>query len=252
MRPFEIAPEFISDDNRVRRTRNPVTAEQMHNKHEALLPKEYVQDRRILDLGCGIGASGHWALSFGAAHYVGVEMQKSYADTARKLLNKYHPEKATIYNESLDTWLTHRAEHFDVVLLLASLHFFTDYYTILKSVCARTDILLVEELRPDPRLFHPETAGVQFLENQTLNLADEDASAIGRGVKITPSGLTFILKDFGFSSAEMLVPRPITMSRDVYAPGSERYLMRFYKTASRATSLGSSTEDLTSHPRKPW
>jgi len=252
MRPFEIAPEFIEEDNRVRRTRNPVTAEQMHNKHEALLPEEYAKNRRILDLGCGIGASGHWGLSFGAAHYVGVEMQQTYADTARKLLNRYHPEKSTIYNESLDTWLTHNTEHFDVILLLASLHFFTDYYTILRSACARTDILLVEESRPDPRLFHPQTAGVQFLENQTLNLADEDSSAIGRGVKISPTGLAFILKDFGFSYAEMLVPKPITMSRDVYAPGNERYLMRFHRDEQHATPHRGFAEDLTIHPRKPW
>ena len=85
---FETAPEFVDEDNRQFRTHNPVTKEQMRNKHEVLFPEHLIKGKTVLDLGSCLGATGHWCLSHGAAHYTGVEVQKEYAALAAKLLDE--------------------------------------------------------------------------------------------------------------------------------------------------------------------
>ncbi len=119
MNCFDSAPEFIEEDNRRLRVRNPVSKQQMCNKHTALLPEEFVRGKSVLDLGCCMGTTGHWCLSHGATHYTGIEFQAEYAQKAERLLNHYHPGQSTIHQTAIEKWLAQPdLPTFDVVCLL--------------------------------------------------------------------------------------------------------------------------------------
>jgi hypothetical protein len=228
---FASAPEFLEWDNRQRRVSNPVSKELMEHKHEAMFPAELIAGKSILDLGCALGATGHWCLSQGAASYTGVEGQQEYARKAQELLERYHPGKARIENVAIEDFLAKSTETFDIVSVLGVLYVFTDYYSILKAICAHAkERVVIESQYPFGKHFRPGFTGAQFLDNQDINMADQDASLSGRGTRISPLGLIFLMKDFGFESKEgQLYPKPIS-GTDVYNSMSvlgPRFLLRF-------------------------
>jgi len=49
--PFYIYSEFISKDNRINRVVNPITAEVLTKKHNAILPPDFIRNKTVLDLG---------------------------------------------------------------------------------------------------------------------------------------------------------------------------------------------------------
>jgi SAM-dependent methyltransferase len=257
MSPFDAAPEFVEWDNRQFRPHNPVTQEQMHNKHEVLFPASLVRDKTILDLGCALGTTGHWCLSHGATRYSGVETQNTSAEKARELLEKYHPGESEIIQNSIQTYLEGPSETFDIVSALGVLYVFTDYYSILKNMCARArETVTLECIYPYGFRFREDFMGVQFLNNSDINLADENASLVGRGARISPSGLQFIMKDFGFESKEgQLRPAPITGSTDVYNSMNvrgPRFLMRFTRTGSAHMNLSQDLAGKRTGKRTQW
>jgi hypothetical protein len=238
---FEDAPEFIEEDNRRFRPRNPVSFEQMTNKHEALLPRKIVEGKTVLDLGCCMGATGHWVLSQGAVHYTGIEFQKEYAESAQRLLNKYHPGKAEIHQTSIEKWLMKPdLPMYDVVCLLGVIYSFVDYFLILKLSTAITgSTICFEAIYADILKKHPNFCGVRFMDDQTINLARENNSLVGRGTRISPKGMHWLMREFGFVSYEdVILPKPITNGPDVYNRDikemddttPKRYLMRFIRT----------------------
>lgn len=257
MRPFDAAPEFVEWDNRKHRTISPVTKEQMHNKHEVLFPETLVHGKTILDLGCALGTTGHWCLSHGASRYTGVEAQATNAEKARKLLGTYHPNSFDVVEDSIESYLEKSSETFDVVAALGVLYVFTDYYSILKKIAAKArEVIVIESLYPFGRRFKPFFNGVQFRDDQDINLADENASLVGRGTRISPSGFQFIMKDFGFESTEgQLYPRPITGSIDVYNTMDTigpRFLLRFTKSGSFSINLSQDLTNKRAGARDEW
>lgn len=239
---------------------NPVSKEQMENKHEVMLPPSILQGRTVLDLGCCLGATGHWSLSNGAVHYTGVEVQKTYADTARTLMAKYHPHTATIVQTSIEDFLATNTKQYDIVVVLGVLYVFTDYYSILKKItdCARESVV-IESLYPNRKIFNDDFCGVQFFNNQRINLADEEASLYGRGTRLSPKGLTWVMKEFAFESYEgLLVPKPINDGHDVYRitedPKDEwlRFLLRFHRVAKAKINLSKDLQGAKKGGKASW
>lgn len=201
MSVFASAPEFIERDNRTRRTYNPVSAEQMEAKHEALLPESLVSGKSILDIGCGIAATGHWVLSRGATAYIGVEPQAEYASTAELLLEKYHPKRSRIYTQSAQEYFSKDNEPADIVCLFGVLHAFTNPLSLLNAIAPHAkQSIVIEELYANH--ISPNFCGLEFAESEGMNLATQDASLIGRGVRISPKGLAFMLAEVGFVAEE--------------------------------------------------
>jgi hypothetical protein len=241
---FAAAPEFIDEDNRRFRHWNPVTKLQMTAKHGTLLPEALVRGKTVLDLGCCLGATGHWCLFHGASHYTGVEFQPEYAEGARRLLNRYHPDKTVIHQTSIEKFLSHPGTApFDIVCLLGVIYVFTDYYSILKSSAALAKSTIVIEgghANPDP-----EFCGVKFRDKQPVNLATIKGSFSGRGTKISPKGLEWLMEEFGFVSREGLLYPPVVPDvPDIYHRPPEEwgtqhahYLMRFERTGVSAQSV---------------
>ena len=257
---FDDAPEFIELDNRQFRLLSAVTKEQMENKHEVLFPRSLVEGRTILDLGCCLGATGHWCLSEGATHYTGVEVQETYATAARMLMSKYHPNDAIIIESSIEDFLATNTQQYDVVAILGVIYVFTDYYSILKKI---TDIaresVVVESLYPDRDIFDEDFCGVQFFKHQRINLADENASLYGRGTRISPKGLKWVMRDFAFESFEgLLIPRPILGTADVYTvtPDTKgewmRFLIRFKRIIHAKISLSQDLQGEKKGGRASW
>ena len=252
MNCYETAPEFIDEDNRRFRARNPISMQQMHNKHEALLPEEVVHGKSILDLGCCLGATGHWCLSHGATRETGIELQSEYAQIAEKLLNKYHSGKFAIKQMAIEEWLKQPDKpSFDVVCLLGVMYAFVDYYSILKLVASLTgSTLVIESSYFDALKKRPTFCGVAFMDDQPINLASETSSLVGRGTRVSPKGFEWLMKAFGFVSNEgIILPEPIAGTPDIYNRPLEllgetypiRFLMRFIKTDASVHSL---SEDL--------
>ena len=86
---FEKAPEFIEQDVRKWRDYIPINRLSLTTKCEALLPKTLIEGKTVLDLGSCLGAMGHWALSYGAKSYHGVEVQDKFVDQSRILLKRW-------------------------------------------------------------------------------------------------------------------------------------------------------------------
>ena len=245
---FDYAPEFIEEDNRRFRTKNPVSREQMAAKHEVLLPPHLLAGASVLDLGCCLGATGHWVLSHGAAQYTGVEMQESYASGARRLLDRYHPGKAIIDRKPIDAWLYNAAPgtRYDIVCLLGVIYAFADYFSVLsRSAALSNRLVAIEALYPGGKLRNPHFCGVQFVDKQPINLADQKASLLGRGTRISPKGMSWLMTGFGFAAPDgLLFPRPIVGTPDVYnreldsdSKEPVRYLMRFARHDSAADDV---------------
>jgi len=256
MNPFEAAPEFVGWDNRQSRPHSPVSVQQMLHKHEVLFPASLVRDKTVLDIGSALGATGHWCLSMGARAYTGLETQETYAERSRELMQKYHPGKSTIIRKPIETYFSEDTEVFDIVSLLGVLYVFVDYYSILKDVCARArETIVIESLYPFGSYFRKGFTGVQFLE-QDINLAGENSSLQGRGTRISPAGLQFIMRDFGFESKEgQLYPKPITESLDVYNSMKvigPRFLLRFTRTGAPEKNLSQDLSGEQTGTKKPW
>lgn len=248
MNCFETAPEFIDEDNRQFRARNPISKEQMAAKHSVLMPESLVKGKTILDLGCCMGATGHWVLSHGATHYTGIEFQSEYAQSAQRLNNKYHPGKATIHCAAIEEWLSQpNLPTFDIVCILGVMYAFVDYFSILKLSTAITrSHLIVEGLYSGIAKEYPHFCGVQFVDDQTINLATEHGSLLGRGARVLPKGMEWLMLEFGFKSKEGLLYPPLIAdipdiyNRPLHQLGKRhpvRYLMRFERTPLKAQSL---------------
>jgi SAM-dependent methyltransferase len=241
MNPFDEAPEFVGEDNRQNRVFNPVTRQQMHNKHEVLFPSSLIRGKTILDLGCALGATGHWCLSNGATKYTGIEAQETYAKKARTLLDKYHANKFEVIQNSIESYLESTRETFDIVAVLGVLYVFTDYYSILRKITSvARETVIVESMYPPIAITNPHFSGVEFISYQHINLADENASLEGRGSRLSPKGFGFIMEEFGFVTEGLISPRKITESVDVYNRfdvAGPRFLLNFSRKKQAQTSL---------------
>lgn len=257
--PFKKAPEFVDEDNRLRRTFSPISLEQMHNKHEVLFPAEVVEGKRVLDLGCCLGATGHWCLSLGAKSYTGVEVQKEYAEIGQQLMQQYHPGKGEIVRMGIEEFLEHPPQQsYDVIAMLGVIYVFTDYYSVLKKISLlSTETIVIEGLCHNIVRLGADFCGVEFTDAQLINLADQDASLIGRGTRISPAGLRWLMEELGFISQEgLLYPKQITSIPDIYNPQHGRpplrYLLRFMRSKTNAPALSRDLQGGRQGLKKLW
>lgn len=258
--PFEAAPEFLELDNRRFRPFNPVSFEQMHNKHSALLPEEIVRGKTVLDLGSCLGATGHWCLSMGATHYTGVEVQESYVETARPLFEQYHARKFLLLRTSIEEFLAESNSSYDIVCALGVIYVFTDFYSILKKISSMArETVVIESQFHDYIKLGENFCGVEFRKRQGINLSDENATLIGRGSRLSPKGLSFIMREFGFVSKEgPLKTKPLQNQLDTYqippiaTPIHARFLMRFVRSEESEETLSENLRKGKTGDRIQW
>jgi len=246
--PFDIEPGFFLEDNRNQRQVVPVTKDTLNVKHEALLPEWLIKGKRVLDLGSCIGATGHWCLSFGAAHYTGVELQPEYLRISEKLLSKHWSNNQfTLVKSEISNFLDQvTEEQFDVVVMAGVLYVFADYFSILKKMAfASKEWVLIESILPQ-RNRNPDAPVVEFVPHQTITLPNGQERARGLGSRISPGGLEMIMSLFGFGTKEGVI-RPVAVegSHDAFneiIPGWKtpvRFMMRFKRGEEKTEDLAS-------------
>lgn len=150
---FERMPEFIETDVRLRRPVDVsyrIDAEFMEKRHEAMLPESLILGKRVLDLGCAVGATGAWALSHGATYYTGVEIQKKMALSAAKNLDKYFDAKNWgIYTQTIEEFLNENYLNYDIVIVSGVIYGIVDFHSFLKTLCDITnDCIIIESMHP--------------------------------------------------------------------------------------------------------
>lgn len=259
-RPFESAPEFVIEDNRRRRPINTISTEQLHWKHSALLPHEMVRGKTILDLGCCIGATGHWCLSMGATAYTGIEVQETYTKIGKTLLDRYHPGKFTILTASIDEFLSKNDKKYDIVCALGVIYGFTNYYAILEKIAATaTNAIVFDNQYHNYLKLGADFCGVNFLDRQGMVLADEDGSLYGRGSRISPQGLMFLMEEFGFRSPSgLLHPESLAPELQTYrlpptaSPAHARYTIRFERIGDKLMSVSQDLAEKKTGTHIPW
>lgn len=121
----------------------------MRARHALLLPRQIIENRRVLDLGSCNAASGAWCLSNGASYYRGVELQEAFASNSAACLAKYYPgEKWDIRRSSIEDYLATEREMFDVVFAAGVLYGLMDHVTILNAMAGIARVLIVESMHP--------------------------------------------------------------------------------------------------------
>jgi hypothetical protein len=164
---FNIKPDFILRDPRINRPMNwqyTVSAELMTKRHELFFQDTDLTNKRVLDLGSCCGATGAWVLDRGATHYTGVELQNTFIDTSRELLDKYYkPTQWDIVNADVETYLNNCTEKFDVVIIVGVLHCLFNYQAVLERISLISNEAIIE-------CFHPYNA----FRDLFPNLSDQE------------------------------------------------------------------------------
>lgn len=231
--------EFINQDNRSERLESVVTATSLFNRCEAFLPD--VSGKKILDLGCCIGAMGHWCLTNGATHYTGIEVQEKYAVTAQKLLGEHHnPDKFIIKQTDILSFLENNKENYDIIIVIGVIYAFVNIFDVIKkitSIC--NDEIIIDSLNT---LFdYNYRPVIEILEKQKINNSLDIQKALsGVGVRPTEEALKIIFSLYEFPQHEKIIPKAIeNFEHDAYndlvlSPNKPikptRFAYRFIKT----------------------
>lgn len=189
---FDDESPFVLRDSRRHRPVLPTTAQSLNFKHGLLLPGAVVSGASLLDLGCCIGATGHWALSHGATSYVGVELQAGFADVAAELLAG--DPRASILRVDSEQFLDESPEQFDIVCALGLVHgLFDPIFTLRRAARRARHYLCFEDFgqnQPAPALIvEPLTP---------MPLAGEQAGTVGFGWSFSPQAMVPIMEFLGF------------------------------------------------------
>lgn len=120
-----------------------------------------VREKDVLDLGCGDGQFGLWALQHGAASYTGVDASTRMIGLAAALLVG---TKATLHRSSIESWRS-PIRSFDLIVSRLALHYVEALVPALRSICGA--------LRGSGRF-------VCSVEHPVLTSSDESARLGGR------------------------------------------------------------------------
>lgn len=253
MNIFESAAEFIDWDNRRDRLVNTVTAESTYNRLSVQLPDWVVAGNTVLDLGSCLGAAGHMALSNGATHYTGVEVQEKYVNDSRTIFSKYWPaDKFNIVQENLVIFLDNCIANnikFDCVVAAGVLYTFLDVVSILHKIAAvASKSILIDTMFVKDS---PAGRGVIIIRDDVnMVYAEGPNTFTGIGASCSPLALSIILKTNGFYQVGDIITPPATVaSHDGYSDiiskpgdtvgpvGPARYAVRYCRKTEKVRSL---------------
>lgn len=243
MNIFEQASEFIEWDNRKDREVNRVTAESTYNRLSVQLPEWLVKDGTVLDLGSCLGAAGHMALTNGATHYTGVEIQDTYVKQSNEILSKYWPaDRFTIVQQNLEDFLDHAIANnikYDHVVASGVLYAFLNIIAILEKISKVGRLTVIIDT-----IFVPNTGDkgiITIRPDMPMNYSIGAKTFAGLAATLNLKALDFLMRSNSFHRTEDKIVPPITEgSHDGYAdlvthPQGQkapvRYMARYYRTA---------------------
>jgi len=194
--------DFINRDPRIDRDSQvtyPTTVETQTIRNSVFLPPDLLKDKKILDIGCCVAASGGWALSQGAARYVGVEISQHLSIIARENLEKYHAGKDfRIICSSAEDFLSENLESFDIVLATGVIFHISNQIAFLETLSRIADSIVIDS--HNPRLAD------DFVGNLILDL---------NGLDITPETKMKLMKKYKYIFNMLLEEYPFTEFRKI-------------------------------------
>jgi hypothetical protein len=252
MNIFNQAPEFIELDNRKNRTQNAVTPESTHTRLEVSWPEWLIKDGTVLDLGSCLGAAGHWALTYGATHYTGVEIQQTYADGSVTALSKYWPaDRFTIVTQSLEDFLDNAIANniqYDHVLASGVLYAFLNFMSVLEKITKVARKSVVIDTLWIPKEPNNNNGIIVIKPKVHINYANGDQAFAGWSSIVNMRGLDIIMQNnYFFRTEDRLVPRLIEGITDVYSDTivdthgikrfAAKYIVRYFRQGTKTLSL---------------
>ena len=249
MNIFDQAPEFIEWDNRTQRKINQVTAESVYNRFSVQLPSWLVKDKTVLDLGSCLGAAGHLALTNGAKHYTGVEIQENYFNNSQKALEKYWDASVfTIHKQNIEDFLDRcitNSIQYDIVVASGVLYAFLNIFNILEKFTrvARECVIIDTSFTSDFK-----DVGIISIRTNGRMIRDQGTTAFaGIGSSCNLLALDIIMNDNKFYRTEDKLIPPINknshdsysdvLSRNVGTDGPSRYITRYFRKDTRPNTL---------------
>lgn len=241
---FQKYPEFIDTDPRVTRTSAySIDKEFMQSRHAAMFNFD-LTDKRVLDLGSCVGATGAWVLEHGASQYHGVEFHTDLASISESNLKTYFDQSLwKVFNTSIDSFLSTRVENYDVVIASGVLYSFFDPIPFLKKLLSVADMLIVESVHPRqiPELrsdYHlEETPFIVFDDARKMMWGAQGQEVSYPGSEPSLGFLKYFFKLHGFDYDSHCYEQLKINCPGVYNR-SKRYVARFIKNSNISTSLG--------------
>lgn len=152
MNTFYTKKSFIDTDIRTQRPKDymmPITAETMTTRHQLWFAHTNLAGKRVLDLGCCVGATGAWVLDHGADHYTGVDLQLNFVEQSQRNLQQYYTkEKWNIVKSDIIGFLETCHDQFDVVVCAGSIYSMIDYYSVVQNICRIGKEVIIESFHP--------------------------------------------------------------------------------------------------------
>ncbi len=218
--PFDGHPVFYREDNRRKRSFNPVGKAFLETKFGVLLPESLVRGKKILDLGSCYGAAGQWVLWYGAESYTGIEVQQNYVIQSRQMLSHWK-DRAEIVHQDVTSYLLEAADRsFDIVLIAGMLYHFVDTKRILDQACriSKQQVVVETNYPPGTRSgkLPIDAAITEYVTDQEVNLDNGDQSMLGVSATTSMSALDILFRLNGFAKKENKLSFPLGPDTVVY------------------------------------
>lgn len=235
---FEKTQEFIHADSRQRRDFMPINVNSLTTKCEALLPKDLIKGKSVLDLGSCLGAMGHWSLSHGAKYYHGIEIQDKFVTKSEVLLRQWG-EKAFIEQKSIEEALEQfAARQFDIVIAAGILQIFMAPQNILKLICkVCSDYIAIEASYPPSirkGFISSDSAILEFCK-AACNSDEHDGQFVGQTSILSPKATEWICNMYGFEAEHVNLTPTLTKDNIAYSHSLDddvlplRYFTRLHR-----------------------
>lgn len=253
MNTFFTKTQFITTDVRTRRPKDymmPITAETMTARHQLWFAHSDLKGKRILDLGCCVGATGAWVLDSGADHYTGVDLQQDFVKLSEHNLGQHYPqEKWKIIKSDIIGFLKNCSEHFDVVVIAGSIYSMIDYYSVVKDICRIAKEVIIESYHPYRALqeIWPEKSDSELMDlwkttsmisietsGQTMS---QGGSQLHDSARPSMAAFAKIFAHLGWSSDFELNAQAVKELPDVYSLQSPGYAVRFILRSTQGSKL---------------
>jgi tRNA (cmo5U34)-methyltransferase len=246
---FDEYHEFIDQDPRKIRDVTTVSSESLHKRCSVLLPQWLVEGKTILDLGHCMGAFGHWALSHGAKHYTGVDIQKDFCYKSGLLLSKHwEADKFKIVCSDLIQHLNTCQEKYDIIIACGSIHGCSDPFEILKAITNKSNQYVVIETLDIHEVDYPTI----LFKPYRMNSKYSKYHYTGWSPIIGFNALRTVMNEYGYSiHGDRIYPERIVDGHDSYndiiqhADRSKldslpnRFMVRYVKDSTIKKSLHS-------------
>jgi tRNA (cmo5U34)-methyltransferase len=236
---FKDYPEFIDSDPRTSRLNTQTTYNVDANfqflRHQIFLPKQIVQGKRILDLGCCVAASGAWVLSLGAEKYVGVELQETFCHKSRNnLQQRFDHTRWEIHQQNISEFLKNNTEQFDVVLMFGVLYQSIYFEELLLAVLkTNPEHVLIDSIEPfffldkEVREKIKNIPLIEYVENQGMISENTGNKYVFNAARINVPALQVFFTSNGYSLEHNYTKDIINLCP---MPYQNRYCLDFVKS----------------------